>query len=317
MKKQITLILLLCCIVFGLLTGCTTAPAEVPDSTEAPVQSTQPTESTEPPTEPEPVLPESVTIYQRRVWPNQYKDYVRTEVREITDPETIAALCTHFTSESIDQTDTREFEDGTVSEEFYVDLHNGEAFAVRAEAAYSRVGTGVVTDADGFPILTNSDWKYRAISEEAHTWLVNLMEDWRPEPADKITIYTWARTNDGDPPMTWEITDPEVIARVNELFTVEAVDFDYTPGWRMGPTYHMDLHNGWSFGVYIIGQPPCALIGSGLFVREDGSIGTVNQGEQYGLSQEAYDYFCDLMRELDAEFFEENLEDEYYSGAED
>ena len=306
MKKTITL-LLLCSFVLCLFAGCTTVPADVPDTTEPPVQSTQPEESTAP-TEPEPVLPESVTIYQRRVWPNQYKDYVRTEVREITDPETITALYAHFTSESVDKTDTREFGEDTAFEEFYVDLHNGNAFAVRAEVAYSRVGTGVVTDADGFPILTNSAWKYRAISEEAHTWLVNLMDGWRPEPADKISIYRMALDYDfGVPPAVWEITDPAVIARVNELFTVEAVDFDYMPGWRTVPTYYIDLNNGLSFGLYFVGGPRCARIGSGIFVREDGSIGIVNQGHQYGLSEEAFDYFCELVSELDPEHYEDML----------
>lgn len=300
MKKLCTL-LLLCGLILFLLAGCTGASTEVPDTSEPPAQNTQPEDSSAP-TEEEPVLPESVTISQWRVWPNEFEPYGRTDVREITDPEIIAALCGYFNAESVDHADTREFSTDMVYEEFYVDLHNGAAFAVRADAAYSRVGTAVAMDEEGDPSLTDDEGGYYALTAEAHAYLLELMEGWRPEPAEKISIYRMS--NYDEPPEVWEITDPEVIAEIHELFTVEAVDFDYMPGWRTVPTYHIDLHNGLSFGVYIIGKPPCAQIGSGLFVREDGSIGTVNQGEQYGLSQDAYDYFCELMRELDTEHFE-------------
>lgn len=296
MKKWIA-VLMLCSFVLCLCAGCTTAQVSDPGVSDPPVESPQPEETPAPTEEVE--LPSRVTIYHREMRPGER---VLTRAREIENPGIIATLCDYFTTETPDESDAIIDEEP----EFYIDLNNGTAFSVAEGAAYCKAGRMVVTDGGGEPsLLLNTGWSQFALPEGAYAYLQDLMQGWEPEPPEKVTIYGWAYSTD-EPvsPPSWEITDPETVAKLQELFNEETINYDVIGGWRTVPTYYVDMHNGLIFGVLHADQLPCAQIAGGMFVREDGTIGLTNTDHtQYGITQEAYDYLFALMRELDTAYW--------------
>lgn len=128
---------------------------------------------------------------------------------------------------------------------------------------------------------------------EEQTEISEASEDVALELPDIVTIY---RDRDGQ---SIEISDPKIVSELRALFTMDAIDQDTQYGIRTVPTYYVDLHNGMIFGIYSVDEAPCVDLGTAILFPGKDTIKLANLSSQHPLSQEAYDYFWDFIRDAD------------------